>query len=100
MKLVLGLVLLAFLSGAVHAFDQRVTSALEDCHNYLWEVPAFAELPNAAISVWPGSESDTRIKIYWVVDWIDPTVKAAGQCEVAGGEVIGFENYLEQEAEQ
>lgn len=98
MKLLLSLAFLTLASGTTHAFDQRITSALVNCHNYLWEVPAFADLPNAAISVWPGSETDTLIKVYWVVDWTDPTVKAAGQCEIADGDVIGFENYLEQEA--
>ncbi|MEM8540448.1 MAG: hypothetical protein AAGF25_05775 [Pseudomonadota bacterium] len=96
MKLVLSLAILVLVSETAHSFDQRVTAALANCHNHLWEVPAFAELPNAAISVWPGSETDDVIKVYWVVDWTDPTVRAAGQCETSEGEVIGFENYLEQ----
>lgn len=87
-----GLTALSVTSGA-HAFDRETTNALKACHDYLWEVPEFASMPNAAISVWPGSVSENVTKIYWVVDWTDPDMKAAGQCEYAGAEVIGYERF-------
>ena len=97
MRLIVGFALLALTTVTAQAFDRNVTAALGKCHNYLWDVPQFTSLPNAAISVWPASVNNGVVKVYWVVDWTEPTVKAAGQCEVADGSVIGFENYLEQE---
>lgn len=75
------------------AFDRETTDALKACHDYLWEVPEFSELPNAALSVWPASSSDGVTKVYWVVDWTDPDIRAAGQCEYSGDEVIGYERF-------
>ena len=100
MRLIPCLAVLSLTAGAAQAFDQQVISALSQCHGYLWEVPEFAGLPNAAISVWPASATETDVKVYWVVDWTDPAIKAAGQCEVSGGEVIGYENYIEQSASE
>ncbi|MCC1491322.1 hypothetical protein [Cognatishimia sp. F0-27] len=77
----------------VLAFDRETTEALKACHDYLWEVPEFAELPNAALSVWPASSDNGVTKVYWVVDWTDPELRAAGQCEYAGDEVIGYERF-------
>ncbi|SHG82535.1 hypothetical protein [Marivita hallyeonensis] len=78
---------------AVLAFDRQTTDALKACHDYLWDVPEFAELPNAALSVWPASSNGGLTKIYWVVDWTDPDIRAAGQCEYSGDEVIGYERF-------
>ncbi|MCV3274404.1 hypothetical protein [Roseobacter sinensis] len=75
------------------AFDRETTDALKACHDYLWEVPDFSDLPNAALSVWPASSNDGMTKIYWVVDWTDPDIRAAGQCEYSGDEVIGYERF-------
>ncbi len=75
------------------AFDRDTTEALKACHDYLWEVPEFSELPNAALSVWPASSNDGMTKVYWVVDWTDPDIRAAGQCEYGGHEVIGYERF-------
>ena len=76
---------------AAQAFDRETTNALKACHDYLWDVPEFDGLPNAAISVWPASVDGNVITVNWIVDWTDPDVKAAGKCSFAGGEVIGFE---------
>ena len=75
------------------AFDRDTTEALKACHDYLWEVPEFSELPNAALSVWPASSNDGMTKVYWGVDWTDPDIRAAGQCEYKGNEVIGYERF-------
>ena len=44
-------VVFASLATSAAAFDRQTTDALQICHDYLWEVPDFAALPNAAISV-------------------------------------------------
>lgn len=89
----LGAILAMSTTTAVLAFDRETTDALKACHDYLWEVPEFAELPNAALSVWPASSNDDLTKVYWVVDWTDPEIRAAGQCEYSGDEVIGYERF-------
>ncbi|MFO6464226.1 hypothetical protein ACK8OR_07535 [Jannaschia sp. KMU-145] len=76
---------------AAQAFDRQTTAALTACHDYLWEVPDFESLPNAAISVWPASIDGNVVKIHWIVDWTDPDVKAAGNCAYTDGEIIGYE---------
>ena len=37
-----------------YAFDRETTQALQICQDYLWEVPEYADMPNAAITVFPG----------------------------------------------
>lgn len=81
----------------VHAFDRETTEALQICHDYLWEVPDYADLPNAAISVFPGLMDGTTITVFWNVYWDAPIVRAAGNCTVIGGSLEGFEDYVAQE---
>jgi hypothetical protein len=85
--------LIAVSASAASAFDRETTNALQACHNYVWAVPDYADLPNAAISVWPANAGESVQKVYWVVDWTDPDVRAAGQCEYANGEVVGYEPF-------
>ncbi|MEY8099812.1 hypothetical protein AB9F29_20815 [Falsihalocynthiibacter sp. S25ZX9] len=75
-------------------FDEATTDALKVCHDYVWfEVPEFKELPNAAVSVFPGIIDENSITIFWNVMWDDPTVRAAGNCTTIDGAVEGFEDY-------
>jgi hypothetical protein len=85
--------LLTVTASAAVAFDRETTNALKACHDYVWAVPDYAELPNAAISVWPANAGEGVQKVYWVVDWTDPNVRAAGQCEYVDGEVVGYEPF-------
>ncbi len=71
------------------AFDCMTTDALIACHEHLYEDAEFANLPNAAISVWPASVHDGAAKAYWVVDWTGPDIRTAGQCEIEDGNVTG-----------
>ena len=80
-------------SGAAQAFDRATTAAAKACHDHIWEVPDFAQLPNAAISVWPSMVNEGTYVINWNVNWDDPTVRAAGNCTVKDDAVIGFEDY-------
>lgn len=75
------------------AFDQETTQALQLCHQYLWEVPAYADLPNAAITVFPGLFDETTLTVFWHVYWDAPTVSAAGNCTIVNGTLEGFEDY-------
>lgn len=76
------------------AFDRETTNALQSCHDYLWsDVPEFKELPNAAISVFPGIMDGDTITVFWNVMWDDPTVRAAGNCTVIKGKIEGVEDY-------
>lgn len=76
------------------AFDRITTEALKGCHNYIWlKVPEFRDLPNAAVSVFPGIMEKTSVTVFWNVMWNDPNVRAAGNCVYANGKVIGFEDY-------
>ncbi|MCV6825773.1 MULTISPECIES: hypothetical protein [Halocynthiibacter] len=88
--LCVGLVIAA---GAAQAFDRQTTNALKACHDYIWDVPEFKDLPNAAISVFPGSENGDKIVVNWNVNWDQPAVQAAGNCTVISGNVEGFEDY-------
>ncbi len=46
----------AFLMTPAFAFDRATINAIKACHDYVWfEVPVFKDLPNAAISAFPGS---------------------------------------------
>lgn len=81
----------------VQAFDQLTTEALSLCHNYLWEVPEYEALPNAAISVFPGILEDTVTIVFWNVYWDDPSVRAAGNCTIIEGSLEGFEDYTANE---
>ncbi|MCR9135873.1 MAG: hypothetical protein NXI27_07760 [Alphaproteobacteria bacterium] len=93
-RLVLALAIIAASTFPSHAFDRKMTEALKACHDYLWfEVPAFKDLPNAAISVFPGIWDDDRMIVFWNIYWDDPTVREAGNCQVKDSEVIGFEHY-------
>ncbi len=82
-------------AASVSAFDRQTTVALELCHSYLWEVPEFADLPNAAISVFPGLFDDNTITVFWNVYWDDPMTRVAGNCTIVNGALEGFENYLD-----
>ena len=88
-----GLAVLLVAGGPALAFDRQTTDAAKACHDHIWEVSEFAELPNAAISVWPNSVNEGIYVINWNVNWDDPTVRAAGNCTVENGNVIGFEDY-------
>ena len=88
----LGVALVAMAHPAF-AFDRETVNALKACHDYVWEVPEFVDLPNAAVSVWPGEMAETSTTVFWNVTWDDPAVKAAGICSYANGEVIGYEQY-------
>ncbi len=91
-RILLGLCFVAVATSA-QAFDRQTVSALNACHDYLWTVPAFDGLPNAAISVYPGSVDGDTIVVNWNVSWDQPTIRAAGNCTVIGGEVQGYEDY-------
>lgn len=80
-----------------HAFDQQTTEALTACHAYLWDVPDYAELPNAAISVFPGITNDASITVFWNVYWDEPVARAAGNCTIIDGTLVGFEDYTATE---
>lgn len=84
---------LAVIAGAGYAFDRETTNALRACHDYLWDVPEFAELPNAAISVFPASQNGDTIVVNWNVAWDQPMTRGAGNCTVINGEIAGFEDY-------
>lgn len=89
--------LVAFSTAAMSAsaFDREVTEALKACHDYVWAVPEFEDMPNAAVSVWPASSNNGITKVYWVVDWDDPAIQQAGTCEYAKEEVIAYNNFME-----
>ncbi|WP_299775112.1 hypothetical protein [uncultured Tateyamaria sp.] len=98
MKALLTAAILAIgFASSAHAFDRQTTDALQMCHDYLWEVPAYAELPNAAISVFPGIFDDQSIVVFWNVYWDEPTTRAAGNCTIIDGALEGVEDYLAQE---
>ena len=61
------------------------------------EVPEFSELPNAAVSVFPGIFDENSITVFWNVMWDDPIVRAAGNCTVINSVVEGFEDYTKME---
>lgn len=83
---------------SAQSFDQATTDALKACHDYVWfEVPEFKDLPNAAVSVFPGIMDEKSITVFWNVMWDDPTVRAAGNCSSIDGKVVGFEDYTKME---
>ncbi len=82
-----------FAANAACAFDRQTTNALKTCNHYIWEVPEFKDLPNAAISVFPSSEDGDTIVVNWNVNCDQPTVRATGNGPVIGGNVEGFEDY-------
>lgn len=79
---------------AAQSFDRETVNALKACHDYVWfEIPDFKDLPNAAVSVFPGIMGEGSITVFWNVMWDDPIVRAAGNCTTIGGAVEGFEDY-------
>ncbi len=97
MKLVTAVAFLVALAQPALAFDRKTTAALGLCHDYVWEVPEFTDLPNAAISVFPGWDDGDKLVIFWNVYWDDPIVRQAGNCTVINGAVEGFEDYTKLE---
>ncbi|GGX67218.1 hypothetical protein GCM10007385_40380 [Tateyamaria omphalii] len=91
------LLAVSFLTVPAHAFDRKTTEALRLCHDYLWEVPEYADLPNAAISVFPGVFDDQSITVFWNIYWDAPTTRSAGNCTIINGTLEGFEDYLAQD---
>ena len=91
------LALVLSLTGSLSAlaFDRQTTDALRACHDHVWDVPAFKDLPNAAVSVFPGIFEDGKIIVFWNVYWDDPTTRRAGNCTVINGTVKGFEDYTD-----
>lgn len=84
-----------FLTSGAFAFDQKTIDAARLCHNYVWDIPEFSNLPNAAISVFPSSSDDEGNYVsYWNVNWDDPKVRRAGTCHVKGDAVLNFEDYV------
>lgn len=79
---------------AAQNFDENTIAALKTCHDYVWfDVPEFKNLPNAAISAFPGVMEENTIVVFWNVMWDDPTVRAAGNCTVIDGNIEGYEDY-------
>lgn len=89
----LGFISLSFSAAEVAAFDRETTDALKACHDYAWSVDEYADLPNAAVSVYPLMTNDNVITTVWHIMWDDPVVRAAGNCTVIDGTVEGFEDY-------
>jgi len=56
---------------------------LKACHDAAWGQAEFADLPNAAVSVFLSSNDGKNIVAYWIVDWDNQ--QAAGKCVVAVG---------------
>jgi len=89
--------LAVFHATPVQAFDQATINATKVCHDYVWfQVPEFENVPNAAVSAFPGAVDSSAYTIYWVVRWDDPRIRAAGDCTVKDGEVRSFEDYTKQ----
>lgn len=97
-KVIIAASLLWGSSTHAQAFDRTTTDALLACHDYIWvEVPEFTDLPNAAVSVFPGIMGENSTTVFWNVMWDDPIVRAAGNCTVINGMVEGFEDYTKME---
>ncbi|GAA0479082.1 hypothetical protein GCM10009096_21360 [Parasphingorhabdus litoris] len=78
-------------------FDAASIAAAQVCHDHVWyNIEKFKDLPNAAISAFPSSETDGEYVINWNVSWDDPEIKAAGTCLVKDDQVSGFEDYTEK----
>ncbi|WP_108810277.1 hypothetical protein [Sphingorhabdus sp. Alg231-15] len=78
------------------SFGVGMVTAAQICHDHVWfNIPKFEKLPNAAISSFPGSENNGTYLIFWNVRWDDPETRAAGACEIAGGQIVAFEDYSE-----
>ena len=93
-KLLLAASIMAAATTATYAFDRQTVHALKACHDYLWnDVPAYKDLPNAAISVYPNRKDGNIIIVNWSVNWENPNISAGGNCQVIKNKVIGFEQY-------
>jgi len=53
------------------ALSQQVApEQLKACHDYVWQLPQFKDIPNAGISVQAGEVSDRgNSRVHWRVDW-------------------------------
>lgn len=82
---------------AAFAFDRTTTDAMITCHDYLLtSEDSFADLPQAAFTVFPIMMDEKRTTIAWHVEWDGPEVRAAGNCTVIDGTLEGFENFTSQ----
>ena len=87
---------LVLAASAAQAFDRETTDALRTCHDHLWEVTDYADLPNAAMYVFPLSSNDGTVVVAWHILWDDPRTRGAGTCTVTGGAVEAFEDYTRE----
>lgn len=79
------------------AFDAATIDATRACHDHVWfQVSEFKALPNAAISAFPGKLDGKTYVINWNVNWDNPRTRAAGNCTIINGKVVGFEDYTKQ----
>lgn len=96
-KACLSLVILVAAGPPALSFDRKTLDATKACHDHVWfEIGEFKDLPNAAISAFPGSVDGETFVINWNVNWDDPRVRAAGNCTVTGNKVIAFEDYTKE----
>lgn len=51
---------------------------LKACHDTVWQMDEFKDLPNAAVSVHLGGYDDKSFYAYWIIDWDD--LQVAGKC--------------------
>jgi len=90
----LGLVLTPAVVAPTMAFDRATLDATKACHDHVWfKDQGYNDLPNAAISAFPGSVDGENFVIFWNVRWDDPKVRAAGSCTVKMGKIEAFEDY-------
>lgn len=82
------------MSSPLSAMSRSTVEAVKACHDHVWfDVAAFKELPNAAISAYPGLFEGDKTIVFWAVRWDEPIVRAAGECTVIDGHVKAFEDY-------
>jgi len=60
------------------AFAGEFDAHLKACHDGVWQMKEFENIPNAGVSAYLGGYDDKSFYAYWIIDWDDTQV--AGKC--------------------
>ncbi len=75
-KIILSLLFVVFAGGVAQA--DIVNAQVKACHDAVWSLDEFKNIPNAGISAYPGGFDEKSFYAYWIVDWDD--LQVAGKC--------------------
>ena len=60
------------------SFAGEFDAQMKVCHDAVWQMDEFKNIPNAGVSVHLGGYDDSSFYAYWIIDW--DNLQVAGKC--------------------